>query len=496
MPFPRASGILLHPTSFPSSFGIGDLGPGAYRFIDFLADSGQKFWQVLPLVPTGYGNSPYMSYSALAGNPLLISPEELRQKGLLVYEDLADVPEFPLDKADFEPAAVLKLDLLQKAWERFQTQPQEEFIEFCEQKAGWLDDFALFMAVKQANNNQSWNQWEPGIAKREPEAIKTWQNSLAAEISFQKYLQFEFFRQWSYIKNYAHSRGIEIIGDIPIYVAHDSADVWANPHLFCLHPETGAATLVAGVPPDYFSATGQLWGNPIYNWYAMRRENYAWWVKRFAALLELVDWIRIDHFRAFESYWAVKGDEKTAINGRWIKGPRSAFFKSIEQQLGRLPIVAEDLGDITPPVIDLLNEFGFAGMKILQFAFGSGSGNPYLPHGFVRNCIVYTGTHDNDTTAGWFAQLSESQQESVRDYLGRIDEEDIAWDLIRAALSSVADWAIFPLQDVLGLGTAARMNTPGTSEGNWSWRYQSESLTGEIGDRLRKLTETYGRIPS
>lgn len=493
MPLPRASGILLHPTSFPSRFGIGDLGPIAYRFIDFLADSKQKFWQLLPLGPTGFGNSPYMSYSAMAGNPLLISPEELQFKGLLKEEDFQDIPEFPLETVDYDRVSTIKMDLLRKAYNNFQHHPQELFQEFCQEQAQWLDDYALFMAIKTVTNGDPWNTWEPGLAKRKPEALTEFAQKFSDEINFRKYLQFEFYRQWHYLKRYANERGIRIIGDLPIYVAHDSADVWAHPELFCLHPATGDATLVAGVPPDYFSATGQLWGNPIYNWYYNRKENYQWWIKRFRRLLELVDCVRIDHFRGFEAYWAVPGTEKTAINGRWITGPRADFFKVLEDKLGPVSIIAEDLGVITDQVEALRDKFQFPGMKILQFAFGSGSGNPYLPHAYPRNCVVYTGTHDNDTTYGWFKLLPEHEQKAVEHYVGRIDPHEIHWDLIRVALSSVADWAIIPLQDLLGLGSEHRMNTPGKGEGNWGWRYKWDDLTKEMSHRLRNLTETYGR---
>ncbi len=493
MPY-RASGILLHPTSLPGRFGIGDLGPAAYQFVDFLADSGQKLWQVLPLGPTGYGNSPYMSYSAMAGNPLLISPEKLRDQGLLTDAELENLPAFPDATIDYDRVSSVKMEWLWQAFTRFQSQRQEEFLAFCDRKADWLDDYAMFMAIKQMNRGKGWNAWNPAIAKRDPDALKACKIFLETEIAFRKYLQFEFFRQWGELRRYANQRGIQIIGDIPIYVAHDSADVWANPQNFCLHPKTGETTLMAGVPPDYFSVTGQLWGNPIYNWYFLRRENYRWWVQRFQGLLDLVDWIRIDHFRGFEAYWAVPYGETTAMNGWWIKGPRSAFFKAIADQLGQLPIIAEDLGVITPQVEALRDEFGFPGMKILQFAFGSGAGNAYLPHNYPRNCVAYTGTHDNDTTVGWFNQLSQAEQEQVRRYLGSDGSEEIHWDLIQLAMSSVADWAILPLQDILGLGTEARMNVPSKGEGNWAWRYKMGVLTEEIRDRLRILSETYGRV--
>lgn len=496
MPTPRSSGILLHPTSLPTPYGIGDLGPAAYGFIDWLANSKQTFWQILPLGPTGYGNSPYMCYSALAGNGLLISPEELKYKDLLSDADLSSVPDFPTDTVDFDEVIAWKKDLLQIAYTNFLQQPQEEFLEFCEQKADWLDDYALFMALKQVTQNQSWTEWDEGIKKRDPQSLKECREKLADLIEFCKYIQFEFFRQWKHLKSYANDKGIKIIGDIPIYVSQDSSDVWSNPHLFCLHPQTDEPTLVAGVPPDYFSEDGQLWGNPIYNWYQMRKENYAWWVKRFEGMLDLVDWIRIDHFRGFEAYWVVKAGEKTAKGGRWVAGPRARFFEAIKEQLGVLPIIAEDLGDINEQVIALRDKFEFPGMKILQFAFGTGSGNVYLPHSYHQNCIVYTGTHDNDTTVGWFNNADESMQDAIKQYLGRVDTDEIHWDVIRLAFMSVADWAIVPLQDVLGLDSNSRMNTPGKAEGNWAWRYKSDDLSEELSDRLASLTDIYGRIPS
>jgi 4-alpha-glucanotransferase len=495
MPNPRASGILLHPTSLPTPYGIGDLGPSAYQFIDWLANSKQIFWQILPLGPTGYGNSPYMCYSAIAGNALLISPEELKYKGLLTDEDLSDIPDFPAETVDFDEVIPWKMALLKKAYLNFQNQPQEEFLAFCEEKASWLDDYALFMALKQVTNGKSWTQWDEHIKKRDPHTLKICHRELASIINFRKYLQFEFFRQWNHVKNYANDKGIKIIGDIPIYVSQDSVDVWANPELFCLHPKTDEPTLVAGVPPDYFSEDGQLWGNPIYNWYQIRKQNYRWWLQRFHGILNLVDWIRIDHFRGFEAYWVVKAGEKTARNGRWVKGPRSQFFQVVKDEFGDLPIIAEDLGDINEDVLNLRDEFSFPGMKILQFAFGTGSANPYLPHGFERNCIVYTGTHDNDTTVGWFNNADEDLQKATAEYLGKSNIEEIHWELIRAAFMSVADWAIVPVQDVLGLGSDHRMNSPGKAEGNWGWRYKQEDLTTELGDRLRNLSDIYGRIP-
>ncbi|MFB8789097.1 MAG: 4-alpha-glucanotransferase [Potamolinea sp.] len=500
MPFPRSSGILLHPTSLPSRFGIGELGLEAYRFIDFLAESSQQLWQVLPLGPTGYGNSPYACFSALAGNPLLISLERLREQGLLTYDDLNSLPAFPIDSVDFDRVSQSKMPLLQKACENFKTKdsPLEhiEFKGFCEGKAFWLDDYSLFMSIREKFDKTSWHTWEPSIAKGQPEAIAQWRQQLEGEIYFHKYLQFEFFRQWSELKKYANMRGIQIIGDIPIYVAHDSADVWAHPELFCLDEETGEAALMAGVPPDYFSETGQLWGNPVYNWEKLQHEHFRWWVLRFESLLDYVDIIRIDHFRGFEAYWAVEQGETTAMNGEWLKAPGEAFFEFLYQKLGKLPIMAEDLGVITPEVEALRDRFEFPGMKILQFAFGGGSDNPFLPFNYPRNSVVYTGTHDNDTTIGWFNQLPGYEKERLLLYFGCTTSDGIHWDLIRLAMSSVANQAIIPLQDVLGLDTNARMNFPSTAEGNWGWRYREGALTEELRDRLKTLAHTYGRAPT
>ncbi|MUG94091.1 4-alpha-glucanotransferase [Scytonema sp. UIC 10036] len=499
MPFPRSSGILLHPTSFPGRFGIGDLGLEAYQFIDFLRDSCQQFWQVLPLGPTGYGNSPYACYSALAGNPFLISLEKMVQQGLLSEEDFAHLPGFEASKVDYEKVIPIKLELLRKACENFKNRAtplqQTEFAGFCDSKAYWLDDYALFMALKGANGGVSWHKWEPELAKRGLEALNRAGRELTGEIFFHKFTQYEFFRQWSELKTYANMSGIQIIGDIPIYVAHDSADVWSHPDIFCLDEETGEAALMAGVPPDYFSATGQLWGNPVYNWEELKKQDYKWWVGRFQALLDYVDVIRIDHFRGFEAYWAVPKGQETAVNGEWIKAPGEELFETIKQKLGKLPIMAEDLGLITPEVEALRDKYEFPGMKILQFAFSADAGNPFLPFNYSRNCIVYTGTHDNDTTISWFDQASEYEKQYVLNYLGCLSPEGIHWDFIRLAMNSVANQAIIPLQDVLGLGGEARMNFPSKAEGNWDWRYTSDSLTKEVTQRLQTLTRLSGRSP-
>lgn len=500
MPFLRASGILLHPTSFPGRFGIGDIGPEAYRFVDFLADTGQQIWQVLPLGPTGHGNSPYMSYSSMAGNHLLISLEQLQERGLLNQEDLDGLPEFLADHVDYERVIPVKTQLLRQAAENFKEkatpEEQHEFADFCEKRDFWLDEYAFFMALKQAYGGKSWVEWDSEIAHREPGAMGRWRLRLASTISFEKYLQFEFFRQWSNLKQYANDRGIQIVGDMPIYVAHDSVDVWGFPANFMVDEETLEPALMAGVPPDYFSETGQLWGNPIYNWDELKKRGFRWWLQRLKTLLDYVDLIRIDHFRGFQAYWAIEAGETTAMNGEWIEAPGEEFFKTVRQELGSLPILAEDLGVITPEVEELRDKFNFPGMKILQFAFGSDRHNPYLPFNYLPNCLVYTGTHDNDTTIGWFEKASDYERGRLLTYLGCISPEGIHWDMIRLALSSVANQAIIPLQDILGLGSKARMNCPGKPDGNWTWRYQSEDLHQENRDRLRNLTMLYSRAPA
>lgn len=495
----RSSGILLHPTSLPSKYGIGDLGAEAYSFIDFMVASCQQIWQILPLGPTGAGNSPYSAYSALAGNPLLISPEKLLQEKLLFEEDLNELPKFPVERVDYDLVIKTKMPLLAKAYNNFKQKEQWEqknFQEFCDTQAYWLDDYALFMAVKDANSGAGWMHWDKAIATREPEAVKEWSERLAEDIFYQKFVQFQFFRQWKELKQYANQKGISIFGDIPIYVAHDSADVWANREIFCLDEETGEAALMAGVPPDYFSETGQLWGNPVYNWEKLEEDNFKWWVQRIKGMEEYVDIMRIDHFRGFESYWAVPQGEKTAMNGEWLKAPGEVLFKILRKELGELPIIAEDLGAITKEVEELRDKFEFPGMKILQFAFDSDAANIFLPFNYTNsNCVVYTGTHDNDTTLGWFEERSFADKAKVVDYLGGICPQGINWSLIRLALGSVANMAVFPLQDILGLGGWAKMNTPSTIEDNWSWRYRPEALTPDIGEHLKHLTHLYGRAP-
>ena len=496
----RASGVLLHPTSLPSRFGIGDLGENAYKFVDFLANSDQQIWQVLPIGPTGYGNSPYLSYSALAGNPLLISPAILQQQGLLTPEELQHLPDFPLDWVDFDRVIASKLPLLRQASDRFKVSASDEdntkFQRFCNGQNDWLSDYALFMSLKAAHNGSGWNQWPAEIASRQPQAMVEWGAKLADDIFFHKFVQYQFFSQWQSLKQYANDKGIKLFGDIPIYVAHDSADVWAQREIFRLDPKTGEAALMAGVPPDYFSATGQLWGNPVYNWEELERTGFKWWIRRVEAILEYVDIVRIDHFRGFQAYWAVPQGEDTAMNGTWLDAPGDEFFQLLEKQLGILPIVAEDLGVITPEVEALRDKFNFPGMKILQFAFDDDRANGFLPYNYTdRNCLVYTGTHDNNTTVGWFYERSPEERAKVIDYLGCVGEDGIHWAMIRLALSSVGNTVILPFQDILGLGTDAKMNTPSQAAGNWSWRSRAEAFNDELSGRMKHLTYLYGRTP-
>jgi len=487
----RRSGILLHPTSFPGPYGIGDLGEQAYVFLDWLAQGKQHLWQVLPLGPTGFGDSPYQCFSAFAGNPLLIDPEDLLHRGYLFRHDLA-VPAFPQERVDYGPVIQWKQTLLRKAFAGFeQTSPPARFEAFREEEKAWLEDYALFMALKDAHGGQPWYAWEPALRDREPAALDSARGRLEREIRFHIFGQWLFFEQWLRLKAYANQHRIQVIGDIPIYVARDSADAWAHRDQF-LFDDEGRPIVVAGVPPDYFSPTGQLWGNPIYDWEKMAADSYSWWIDRLRANLRLYDIIRLDHFRGFYNYWAVPGDAETAEHGAWRDGPRYDFFDTVIAALGELPLIAEDLGEPHPGVDALRTHYGFPGMKVLQFAWGSDARNPFLPHNYDKNYVVYTGTHDNDTTRGWYEKASEAERDYVRRYL-RVDGRDIAWDFIRLAMMSTAVMAVIPLQDAMNLGSEARMNTPAVAAGNWTWRYLSHQLTEGIQAGLAELVELYGR---
>ena len=501
MTFTRSSGMLLHPTSFPGPYGIGDLGHFAYRFIDYLAESGSKLWQVLPLGPTSYGDSPYQCFSAFAGNPYLVSPDFLLEEGLLSLEDLADMPQWEPNKVDFGLIYLWKPKLLDKAFARFESVAsdslRDEWAAFRQTNAAWLEDYALFMALKDANGGVSWNEWPAPQRDRDPKTMREARKLLADSISRQMFRQFLFFRQWNKLRQYANEKGIQIIGDIPIFVAMDSSDAWANPELFYLD-EAGKPTVVAGVPPDYFSPTGQLWGNPLYRWDAHKADGYQWWIERIRATLSTVDIVRIDHFRGFAGYWEVPGDAETAVNGRWVPGPGIELFHAIGKALGDptklgagLPIIAEDLGEITPDVIELRDALGLPGMKIFQFGF-SGPDNPFLPHHYPENCIVYTGTHDNDTALGWYRTCPHNERDFYHRYLGR-DNANVPGDMIRAIWSSVAVFAIAPLQDFLGLGSEARMNFPGKVGGYWAWRMDESHLSDWLMGRLKELNWLYQR---
>ena len=498
MRFPRSGGVLLHPTSLPSRYGIGDFGQAAYEFVDFLVETEQTLWQILPLGPTGYGDSPYQAFSAFAGNPLLISPDRLVDARYLAPEAVEMVPDFPDDKVDYGWVIDYKRNLMKQSYAYFESQGTgtqraalERFEALTKQ---WLDDYGLFMALKNHFADQDggvWNKWPRELVQRDPEALAEWSDKLEGEIALYRFEQFLFYEQWLTLKRYANQRGIRIVGDVPIFVAFDSADVWANQELFFLD-EAGRPTVVAGVPPDYFSETGQRWGNPLYRWERMADNDYAWWAERLRMVFAQVDVVRIDHFRGFEAYWEIPADEPTAVVGEWVKGPDTAFFESMRRQLGPLPIIAEDLGVITPEVEALRDRFAFPGMKILQFAFGGTRNSDFLPHNYAHNCVVYTGTHDNETTLGWYRNASQEEQDHIRRYVAR-DGSDIVWDMIRLAYASVADLAVAPLQDLMELGNEARMNFPGKTGGWWTWRYRPEQLTDYIVRRLHEMTILYGR---
>lgn len=498
----RASGALLHITSLPSPFGIGDLGPWAYRFADFLAAARQTYWQILPLAPTdpARGNSPYDSGSAYAGNPLLISPELLLENALLKPEDLEDHPPFSRERVEYATIASHKAGVLDKAYRRFQARgaPADgEFEKFCDRHASWLEDYSLFVALKAHFEGAPWPDWPEPLRDRDKNALAQWKKRCREEMKREKFFQYLFFQQWTALKEYANGKNVLFIGDMPIYVSGDSADVWTHPQLFKLDKHK-RPTAVAGVPPDYFSATGQLWGNPVYRWDALKETKYAWWLKRLRHNLSCFDRVRLDHFRGFVAYWEVPAGERTAKNGRWVKAASEEFFANLVLQFHGMPFFVEDLGLITPDVRAVMKRFGFAGMKLLLFGFGEDSaGNPYAPHNHEKNSVVYTGTHDNNTVKGWFLEeAAADERERLAVYVGRnVAAEEAAQELTRLAFMSVADTAIIPMQDLLGLGSEARMNRPATTEGNWAWRLVSEQITPALAASLAKTTEIYGRHP-
>ena len=495
--FERSSGILLHPTSLPGKYGIGSLGKEAYKFVDFLKKANQKLWQIFPLGPTGYGDSPYQCFSTFAGNPYLIDFDLLIEQNLLNEEDLRDV-DFGGNEEYIDYGAIYnqKYPLLRKAYDNFKANGNDylrgKLDAFKAENNAWLNDYSLFISLKNHFNGLPWTEWPHDIKVREEAAVNKYREELADDIEYNNFIQCLFFTQWDNLKKYANDNGIKIIGDIPIFVAVDSSDAWANPEIFLFDPELKPVK-VAGVPPDYFSATGQLWGNPLYDWDKLKELNYKWWVDRVKANLSTCDIIRIDHFRGFDEYWAVPYGDKTAENGIWCPGPRTDLFNAIKNELGELPIIAEDLGTMTQGVIDLREATGFPGMKILGFAFDSKEENDYLPHTYTKNCVVYTGTHDNDTLIGWFTKANEDDKQFARNYLNSRSDNEIHWDAIRGAWSSVANMAIAPIQDFLGLGSEARINTPGVAAGNWQWRLKDGVLTDELAERIAKLTKVYSR---
>ncbi|BDI03586.1 4-alpha-glucanotransferase [Sphaerotilus microaerophilus] len=500
MRFPRSSGVLLHPTSLPGPHGSGDLGASAYHFVDWLAAGGQALWQMLPLGGIGAGNSPYMSSSAFAGNVLLVDLDELQRRGWLLPGEVTALEGGDAHRVDFATVIPWRMAHLARAAQRFagagSAADRAEYDAFCAAHADWLDDYALYMALAEAHPGRDWCDWPAPLAFREAAALDAARRVHAVRIAFWRFGQWCFFRQWAALRAYANERGVRIVGDMPIFIAHQSAEVWARPDLFELDA-AGRPTVVAGVPPDLFAETGQRWGNPLYRWSAHAGEGYRWWIERVRRTFELVDIVRIDHFRGFAGYWEIPASEPTAMHGRWVPGPASALFRAITDALGELPVIAEDLGVITPDVEALRVEFGYPGMRILQFAWGESGGAEarFLPHHHVPDCVVYTGSHDNDTTLGWWAGAPEATRHHLREYLAT-DGRTPHWDLMRAACASVADLAVHPMQDVLGLGTEHRMNFPGTPTGNWSWRFTWDQVPGEAAARLRRMAQLYERLPA
>jgi 4-alpha-glucanotransferase len=494
MRFPRASGVLLHPTSLPGPHGSGDCGPAAYHFVDWLVSTGQSLWQILPLNGIGAGNSPYASNSAFAGNVLLVDLQELQQQGWLSPAEVEPAPGLTAQRVDFAEVVPYRMQRLALAAQRFFARPPSpEFTTFCLRHASWLDDYALFMALSESRDHEAWCHWPEALVRRESTALVQAVQQHAERIAFWKFGQWCFFRQWLKLKAYAHQRGVQIVGDVPIFIGHHSAEVWSHQALFELGDD-GQPTVVAGVPPDFFSATGQRWGNPLYRWDVHARDGYAWWVERLRCVFELVDIVRIDHFRGFAGYWEIPASEPTAIHGQWRPGPGADLFEAIHAALGPMPIIAEDLGVITPDVEALRRRFQFPGMRILQFAFGDDARNSFLPHHHESDTVVYPGTHDNDTSVGWWAGASEAERQFARAYLDT-DGHDMAWALIRSACASVADTAIYAMQDVLSLPGECRMNFPGQSAGWWEWRMQWSQVQDWHAQRLAELCRLYDRLP-
>ncbi|MCI5874414.1 MAG: 4-alpha-glucanotransferase [Clostridiales bacterium] len=491
----RSSGVLMHISSLPSPYGIGTMGKEARKFADFLEKSGQKYWQILPICPTSYGDSPYQSFSSFAGNPYFIDLEYLCKEKLLTKKEC---DSFPWGKnpmyVDYGIMYESRYKLLKLAYARFNKKEPEDFKAFCEKESEWLSDYALFMALKDANGGVAWFEWDKDLKTRKPEALEAARKEYAEDIRFYQMLQYLFFKQWWDLKAYVNKKGIEIIGDVPIYVAGDSADVWANPTQFYLDKDLNPID-VAGCPPDAFSADGQLWGNPLFRWDVMKKDGYSWWTRRIAAMSKLYDIVRIDHFRGFDSYYAIPAKDKTAKNGEWRKGPGMDLFRALEKKLGKLNIIVEDLGFLTPSVLKLVADSGFPGMKVIQFAFDSREGSNYLPHTYTEHCVVYTGTHDNDTLLGWMKTAPKQSVKFAKEYLNLTEEEGYNWGMMRGAWSSVGELAIVPMQDIIGLDSKARMNTPSTLGGNWQWRATADQITGKLAKRIYSYMEMYGRLP-
>ncbi|MCI8390171.1 MAG: 4-alpha-glucanotransferase [Roseburia sp.] len=490
----RSSGVLMHISSLPSPYGIGTMGREARRFADFLAKSGQSYWQILPVCPTSYGDSPYQSFSSFAGNPYFIDLKMLCESGLLTEEECGSFPwgDDPC-RVDYGTMYRSRYALLRRAFVRFEEKRPADFAGFCRREAEWLDEYALFMALKDENDGAAWFSWDLALKRREPEALAAARKNHAEDIRFYQMLQYLFFKQWRSLKSYVNSIGIRIIGDTPIYVAGDSADVWANPEQFYLDEDLNPID-VAGCPPDAFSADGQLWGNPLFRWDVMKRDHYTWWTKRIAAMARLYDIVRIDHFRGFDSYYAIPAADDTARNGEWRTGPGMDLFRALEETLGRLDIIVEDLGFLTPSVLQLVEDSGFPGMKVIQFAFDSREGSNYLPHTYGPHCVVYTGTHDNDTLLGWMETAPPESVRFAKEYLNLTEEEGYNWGMMRGAWSSVGELAIVPMQDLIGIGSEGRMNTPSTLGDNWQWRALPGQISDALAEKLYRYMEMYGRV--